>query len=789
MDHSREGVDGGSGVIAAVTRLAAILLVIASPATAADRELVDYVDPRIDTVKPRWIYFASASRPFGMVALSPDTVVEGDWGASYVWGETHIRCFSHLHDWQLAGVPVMPAVGRMDGPKGYEAYKARFSHDNETVSAGYHKVVLPDVGVEVELTSTTRVGWHRYRFPITNEAYVLFDVGAPIAMTKMQDSGIRKTGPRSLAGYSVMAPTIRRPKPVTVYFVADFDRDLDEFGGWQSGHLKPGVESVKGQGAGGFIRFRITDQRPVVMKVALSFVSEENARKNMTAESPGWDFDQTVRTSRAEWNEWLGRIRVEGGTDKQRVKFYTDLWHALLGRRTFSDADGRYVDNTGPSPRIRQVPIDSKGLPQRSTFNSDSFWGSHWNLNILWSMAYPRLMSEMVSSLVDYYHTGGMIARGPAGGNYTFVMIGDQAVPLIAAAYNKGIRDFDVNSAYEGSRKNAFLGGIRDRAGYEHGANPTGGGMSYYLDRGYVPVGIPGAAFHREGAAQSLEYAYSDWCLSQFAGSLGKKEDAELFLKRSENWKKLWDAGTGWIRPRNMDGSWLTPFEPVCQGSNCRGFVESNSAIYSYFVPHDVPGLIAAVGGNDKFIEKLSGQFEKAAPHRWITPHGKHGENWVDYENQPSCHMAHLFSHAGAPWLTQQWVRRIKEEVFGVTTPFGGYNGDEDQGQMGALGVLMAIGLFDVQGGAAREPRYEITSPIFQRVEIELDRRYYQGRRFVIRTRGQGTYIQRARLNGREIVGRFWITHEEFARGGTLELDLGPEPDKQWGVPVSRAAR
>jgi putative alpha-1,2-mannosidase len=248
----------------------------------------------------------------------------------------------------------------------------------------------------------------------------------------------------------------------------------------------------------------------------------------------------------------------------------------------------------------------------------------------------------------------------------------------------------------------------------------------------------------------------------------------------------LWDEQTGYIRPKNMDGTWLEPFTPTCEGFNCRGFVESNAAIYTWFVPHDLDGLFALMGGREKAREKLAKQFELAAPARFITPHGKHGENWVDYENQPATQMAHLFSHMGAPWLTQYWVRRIKEEVFGDITPYGGYNGDEDQGQMGALGVLMAMGLFDMQGGAAVEPRYEITTPLFDTVTIALDARYYPGKEFVIRTRNQkpgNVYIQSATLNGKALNDRFWITHQEFAGGGTLELVLGPEPNKQWGVP------
>ncbi len=581
-------------------RIALIVCACAAlaPAQSPSRKTpVDWVDPLIDTKKPRWIYFSSASRPFGMINLSPDTNVDGDWGAGYLYGEKFIRAFSHVHCWQLAAVPVMPIVGRMNGHEGYEAYKSPFSHDKEIVRPGYHKVFLENSGITVELTSTRRAGMHRYSFPASDKAYVLFDIGAPLAMTKMDDASIRRVSDRRLAGYSTLAPTIRRPKPVTVYFVADFDQPFAGFGGWEKGSVKDNVQKLSGALSGGYVRFNFPRPAMVRMKVAISYVSEENARENLNADLPGWDFDAVVRASREDWNAWLGKVTVEGGTDKQRTKFYTDLWHALLGRRTFSDADGSYIDNTGDKPRIRRVPLDAQGKPTRATYNSDSFWGSQWTLHVLWSFAYPKIMSEMSATLVDYYTNGGMIARGPAGGNYTFVMIGDQATPLIAAAYNKGIRDFDIAAAYAGCRKNAFPGGIRDHAGYEHGPNAQGGGMNYYVERGYVPLGVGGSGFHREGAAQTMEYAYSDWCLAQFAAGLGKKDDAALFGKRSENWKKLWDAGSGWIRPRNMDGSWLTPFEPTCLGGNCRGFVESNSAIYTYFVPQDIPGLIETIGG------------------------------------------------------------------------------------------------------------------------------------------------------------------------------------------------
>ena len=517
------------------------------------------------------------------------------------------------------------------------------------------------------------------------------------------------------------------------------------------------------------------------MKVAISYVSEEQALLNMQEELPHWDFDKVVDDSFAEWNSEFGKIKVEGGTYEQRVKFYTDLWHSLLGRHIFSDVNGKYIDNTESEPVVRSVPLDKDGKPVRSTYNSDAFWGAEFNLNILWSIAYPKRMSEFVSTLVDYYDNGGLIARGPSGGNYTYVMVGDQATPLIAAAYNKGIRDFDIESAYKGCLKNSEPGGIRDHAGYEVEPNKY---MTYYVEDGFVPDDIKGNGGHVEGCAMTLFFAYQDWCMAQFAKSLGKDDVYDKYFKRSFSYRNVFDKNVGWMRPRMSDGSWMKDFAPIGKGFNMKGFVESNSAIFTYYVPQNMPDLIDMLGGNEAFVKRLSEQFEKASHSNFITPHGSHAENWVDYENQPPLHMAHLFSHAGAPWLTQYWVRRIKKDVFGDITPYGGYNGDEDQGQMGALGVLIAIGLFDIQGGASVDPCYEITSPIFDIVEILLDKRYYNGDKIVIDVKNnseENVYIQNVLWNGKPH-NSFRIPHKELMKGGTLTIELGNKPNKKWGI-------
>lgn len=764
--------------------LMSIFTLLSFSLSAADFPLVDYVRPQIDTHNSRWFYFSSASRPFGMVSLSPDTWTRGTWGSGYLYDKDEIRCFSHVHCWQLAGVPVLPTTGEMKGHEGMESYKSKFSHDKEVVKPGYHKVVLDKYGIEAELTSTSRVGMHRYKYPKGEKANVIFDIGAFLAHGPTRDAHIRKVSNREIEGYSVLAPTMRRKKPVTVYFVAELNQPMSEFGGWEVVDGKKQLankNSFSGKDVGGYATFNKLKGNEVLMKVAISYVSIEQARLNLKTELKHWNFDKVVKESFSEWERELGKITVEGGTENERIKFYTDLWHSLLGRHTFSDANGKYIDNTGAEPVVRQVPLDGKGKPTRNTYNSDGFWGSEFNLNILWSMAYPKIMSGFVSTLVDYYHNGGLIARGPSGGNYTYVMVGDQATPMIAAAYNKGIRDFDIEGAYAGCLKNSEPGGIRDHAGYD---TRIGEYMKYYLDKGFVPDDIPNKGWHGEGCALTLYFAYQDWCMAQFAKGLGRDEAYGKYYDRSFNYRNVFDKSVGWMRPRNMDGSWLQDFAPVAKGFNTKGFVEGNSAVFTYYVPHNMGDLVHMIGGNEAFVEKLNNQFEMAAPNNFIAPHGGHAEGWVDYENQPSLHMAHLFSHAGAPWLTQYWVRRVKKDVFGDITPYGGYNGDEDQGQMGALGVLMAIGLFDIQGGASVDPYYEITSPIFDQVTIKLDNEYYPGSEFVIETVNnspENVYIQKVTFNGKPY-DSYKLPHSEFVKGGKLVIHLGDTPNKQWGL-------
>lgn len=749
------------------------------------KNYVDLVNPFVDSHRSRWFFFSSACRPFGMVSLSPDTDTEHSWGSGYLYDSKQIRCFSHVHNWQMSGVAVMPTVGEFKGHLGMNAYQSAFTHDGEIAKPGYHKVKLTDYDITAELTSTMRVGFHCYTFPKSDASYILFDTGAFLAHGPTAYSEVWKVSDKEIAGWEMMERTGRRPKDTPVYFYAQLSKPMDKVVSWREGRIESNSnpERISGKNAGMAVRFKTEKDEKVMLKVAISYVSVEQARKNMLTELSGWDFEQVKQSSFSEWNDWLGRIEVEGGSREQQIKLYTDLWHALLGRHVVSDADGHYMDMTSDFPRIRQIPLGEDGKPLYNHHNFDAWWGSHWSLNILWSMAYPEVMDNFCNTMIDMYQNGGLIPRGPSGGNYTYVMIGDPAVSFFASAYNKGIRNYDAELAYEGLRKNAFVGGIRDHAGYEHSKTAYSGGMKYYEEWGYVPDGRKDVeGMHTTGASMTLEYAYQDWCLAQMAKTMGKLQDYEFFMKRSKNYRNLWNPESGYMQPRGEDGNWL-PYFDLLELTEKGGFCESNSAIYSHYVPHDMAGLIELYGGADQYVKRLNANFEKSESYGFFRSNKTKEGNWTDYGNQPGTGMAHLFSYAGAPWLTQKWVRKVKAAYCDVT-PYGGYRDDEDQGQMGALGVLMAIGLFEVDGGCAEKPFYEITSPLFDKVTIHLDNRYYSGKTFQIITKGNSTdnmYIQNASLNGKKW-NKCWFYHEDFIKGGTLELKLGAKPNKKWGV-------
>jgi len=745
----------------------------------SDLTPADWVNPLIDTANRRFFFFSSACRPFGMVNLSPDTARNGAWEAGYRYDSPYIHDFSHLHAWQLAGIAVLPATGPVRGHEGSNAFKSAFSHDDETVAPGYHAVTLETYDIRAELTATDRVGFHRYTFPAGDTSHILFDLGTELGPCEMSDCRAWMVSDTRMEGFVEASATRRRPKATRIHFVADFDTPVVRFGGWMGGELLETCEEVNGKDSGAYVAFEASDEcRTMQMKIAISYCSVEGAVRNLEAECSHWDFD-LVRTEATDvWNAWLGRILVEGGTNAQRTKFYTDLYHAILGRRRVNDVDGAYSDQTGDEQVIRYIPKQADGTLAYEHHNSDAFWGAQWTLDILWPLAYPDITHNFCNTLVDMYRNGGLIPRGPSGGNYTFVMTSATSTHFLVSAYQKGIRDWDVDAGFEGMVKNHGPGGLMSRAGYEHDTC-IGGGVEHYIEKGYVPHGIKAYAFHCDGAAQTLEYAYVDWCLSEMASALGKTEETEYFAERAQNYRNIFDTDIGFMRPRHDDGSWLEDFDPM----KPEGWNEGNGWQYLWHVPHDVAGLSKLLGGDDIMAERLNEVVEKAARHDFIAPHGKHHTNLLDYGNQPSTHVVHLFNYIGKPWLTQKWVRAVMRQCKSDITPYAGYGGDEDQGMMGSLNVLMAIGLFQMRGGCDADPVYEITSPVFDRITIQLDPKYYDAKEFVIEVEGDTDhdYIQSASLNG-EPLDRCWLRHSDIFNGASLKVELAETPNESWGV-------
>ena len=728
--------------------------------------LTDKVYPLLDTENSRWFFFSSASRPFGMVNLSPDTEIDGAWGSGYRHEVDTIKSFSHIHAWQISGLSVMPVtVSNEKSDIIFADFYSKFSHDKEIIKPGYHKVELERYNIKAELTSTKRVGFHKYSFPKNKNAGILFNLNTVLGPCDNVDGVLEKTGDKELSGKLVAAATRRRPRPLIIYFKIELDKDIKT------------VE--KDDKTGNYlIRFESTGE-PVLMKAGISYTSIKNAANNIKAELPLWNFDKVVEDSHNEWESLLSRIEVKGGSDLDQKRFYTDLWHSLQGRRMISDVNGAYPDNTRDTFRVGQIPLNENGKPKFNHYNSDSFWGAQWTINTLWGLVYPEIKEEFVQSLLQYAKDGGLIPRGPSGGNYTYVMTGASSTPFIVSAIQQGIITKDLEDIYQTLKKNHMLGGIMAKSGYEHNTN-LGGGLKHYINNGFVPYPIPEGEFggHQEGAGLTMEYAYQDWTLAQLAKKLNHKEDYDYLLHRSKNYTNVYDTSSGWMRPKDEGGKWLENFNPY---QIKVGFVESSSAQSTWFVPHDLTGLASLMGGNDKAVEKLNNQF-KASEELNFTSGNSHAQELhpeyrripINYGNQPSIQTAFVFNALGRPDLTQYWSRKVIDKAFSGLSPATGYNGDEDQGLMGSLAVLMKMGLFQMNGGTDNNSEYQIGSPIFDVVTINLNQDYYKGEKFVIKAKNNdpnNVYLNKATHNEEAILD-FTIKHKDITNGGELILEM-----------------
>ena len=763
------------------------LLITCVSITHAQEKLVDYVDPLMGSHDSRWIMFPGPTLPFGMVKLSPDNQELG-WKAGYEYDLDNLSGFSHIHSWTMAGLLTVPTTGPLKIQPGTEkhperGYRSRFSHNNETASPGYYSVYLDDYGIKAELTSTMRTGFQRYTFPENDSARVLVDLLTPSEYGyEIFYTHIRRVSDREIEGISYQQ-SLRKANynDYILHFVMRFDKPFTSFNGWVKEEVYRNVDQVSSgfghMDVGAFLQFSTGEGEEVMVQTGISLVSIEQARLNLETELDPyeWDFDAVRLDAAATWEELLGKIEVEGGSVTDKTKFYTNLYRAYAGRTTWNDVNGKYVDM---NETIRQLP---EGTP--SIFGSDGFWITIWNLNQLWPLVTPRVTSDWIKSFLEISDQGGWLPKGPTGIEYSGIMVASHQIAFITGAYHKGIRDFDVGKAYEAVRKLQTLPG-----GYHESGGVVGNRhLKSYMELGYVPD-------ETGPVSNTLEYAYDDWSVGQFAKALGKDGDYKYFTKRAFNYKNVWDPEVGYMRRKHMDGSWVEGFSPFGQVSWLGpGYVEGNAWQYTYFVPHDLSGLIGLMG-REEYNNRLEEGFKTSLPHRFNSENlGSNslegmGILPVNHGNQPNMQAAYLFNHSGKPWLTQQWVREIMDLYYG-SGPEDGWLGDEDQGQMGAWFVMSAMGLFQMDGGASTDPVYEIGSPLFEKVTLHLDPDYYPGGTFTIRApgaSGENRYIQSARLNG-ETLDKPWFYHRELVEGGTLTLEMGPAPNMNWGSDPSAA--
>ena len=738
------------------------------PAFQQYPDYVSTVDPYIETNRGRYIFFITGARPFGMVGTAPLTRNKNQNGGGYNYNETEILGFPQIHSWMISGIEIMPAPYSVDPTKGQQGWKSKFSHDEEIVQPGYQRVYLQDHKTWVELTATDRVSFHRFRFTEAMKAQVLTNLGGYVSNSTMKNASVKKITDHEFEGSFTSADRYwGGPKEVEIFFVAQFDKPFADLEGWKGQKRLKNITEITGDSAGVAAIFPVKAGDMLQMKIAVSYTSIENARQNLNAECTGWDFDTVRDESREIWNNILGKIRVEGGTPEQQVKFYTDLWHALLGRQKIDDVSGDYPDRTEGIRdgnftdavfKVKTLPKNENGQLKYHMYNTDALWLTQWNLNVLWGLAWPEIMDELSASMVQYALNGYLLPRGPCGGGYSYIMTSCPATNLIVSTRMKGLlTKIDENTAYKVIRQNHLPGGMLG----------SSADIEFYTRNGYWP----------ENAGITVEAAFQDFAIAQMAQSLGKKKDYKFFLNRSQGWKKLFNPEQKLLFPKDRQGNFMHN-DPLSGA----GWIEANAWQATWAVSHDIAGLAELMGGNDTLCAKLNYAFTMARSSDFVFAYN---DGYVSYANQPGCSNAHVFNYAGKPWLSQYWVRKVKEQAYGGTTPDLGYGGhDEDQGQMGGVSALMAIGLFNLQGNVTQNPVYDITSPIFDKITIELDPRYYPGKSFVIETgnnSAENIYIQQAFLNGKAI-NQPWFSHKDFTEGGTLKLILGKEPNKDWGV-------
>jgi len=710
------------------------------------------VDPLVGTGGHGHTY-PGATVPFGMIQLSPDNGRGGwDWSSGYHYSDSIIVGFSHLH---LSGTGIgdlndilfmpinkevnlaKPIRNRDDIP-----YLSKFSHDEETAIPGYYQVYLEDPEINVGLTVSKRAGFHSYTFKEGDEQSVIVDLGFSINWDKPTETAINIEDKKTISGYRYSTGWAKNQK---VFFVAEFSKPIASYDLYLD-YIKAEGNKISGEHSSSQLFFEPKNNTTIEVRVALSSVSIDNAKENLD-KSGNFNFESKKEDAERSWEIALSDIAVETPVDSLKTIFYSALYHTKLSPVIFSDENGQFrLENDSI--------IKADGYTAYSTF---SLWDTFRAEHPLLTLTNPDVVSDVINSMLAYYQVNKSLPVWTLYGNETNTMTGYHSISVIAEAYFKGIRDFDVEQAYQ-AMKTTMMQDAR--------------GLKYLKEYGYVP-------FEKldESVTITLEYAYNDWCVAQMAKALGKKEDYNYFLNRSKSYEKVFDPVTGFMRGKSMDGkTWNEPFDPKhSRHREETDYTEGNAWQHSWFVLHQPEQLIKLHGGADKFTAKLEQLFAESSE---ITGESVSADisgliGQYAHGNEPSHHIAYLFNLAGKPWRTQYWVHQILNSQYNASP--NGLSGNEDAGQMSAWYVFSSLGLypFNPVGG-----QYEIGSPIFQKSTISLK----NGNKFSIEANNvssENFYIQSAKLN-EEDYNKTFITHDQILEGGTLKLMMGNQPNKEW---------
>lgn len=708
------------------------------------KDFTTYVDPFIGTGEHGHTY-PGATMPFGMVQLSPDTRGPNwDGSSGYHYSDKTIMGFSHTHlsgtgSPEFCDVLFMPTVGNVKLVVGDEnnsrtGYRSQFSHANEEALAGYYKVFLDDYNVTAELTVTERTGLHKYTFPKSENSNIIIDLKH---RERIIESNIQIVNDSIISG---LTRSTGWAADQHIYFYAKFSRPFKSYGIAIENKLLEKVSEAEGKNIKAYVTFNTRKDEQILVKVGISAVSVEGARKNLESENSGWNFSKIKNKAKETWNKHLSKIEVEGGSEKQRRIFYTSMYHSALAPNLFMDVDGSF---RGVDKKVHKA-IDF------TNYTVYSLWDVFRTQLPLYTILSPSKMNDWVKTAIEMYRISGRLPRWEIHGHLSGNMIGNHSLPLILDAYKKGIRDYEVELAYEGMKKS-----MED--------------IKYYNNLGFIPADIENTG---GSVAIVMEYAYNYWCLSEMAKILDKNDDYLLYQQRAQFYENLFDSTTRFMRPKNRDYSWTKPFDPAEPSGH---YVEGNAFQYSAFVPHDVNGLINLVGGDEKFVEWLDTLF---------THQSEFDRNVVDaggligqyaHGNEPSHQIAYMYNYAGAAPKTQRYVHEILNTLYDDNPE--GLSGNEDCGQISAWYIMSAMGFYPALPG---EPMYVIGAPIFDKVTINLE----NGKQFIIRANNvseENIYIQSAKLNGKTYT-KSWLAHKAIVDGGELVFEMDDKPNYDWGT-------